>query len=117
MRVHSNRTPSDLIADLCPAWDENGILHLQEKQYKEGEVVKFTDGMLTCIQLLLGVPKEERRLLNGILITCAVGVEECLGGVAAAAKHFQTQDTGYASPNNPLIARKCMQLQCFSMSQ
>lgn len=48
----------------------------------------MTDGMLTCIQLLLGVPKEECRLLDGVTITCAVGAEECLGSVAAATKHF-----------------------------
>lgn len=50
-------------------------------------------GVLTCIQLLLGVPKKERRLVDGVLITRAVGVEECLGSAAAAAKHFQAQDT------------------------
>ena len=56
--------------------------------------MSFTDGMLTCIQLLLGVPKEECRLLDGVTITCAVGAEECLGSVAAATKHFQAQDIG-----------------------
>lgn len=53
----------------------------------------FMGGVLTCIQLLLGVPKKERRLVDGVLITRAVGVEECLGSAAAAAKHFQAQDT------------------------